>query len=187
MEELLDEYSGAIHLDTLDQFISLFYKASDKQLSTITEAYDVASGAVKECLHDDGVQANMIRWLGEELILISLFHLFEKHIKEIIRYSYTTKEPCDSSEALDLHRWDKLKSHLPEPVKSSNDFQQVNLLRVLVNCFKHSGIVSDELYKIDQSFGNSNDRIDGDIGVLYKGFKDSVSEVIRRTYEACKT
>lgn len=169
-------------ITTIDCFRALFYEASVSQLDSISERYKNASGLNKEWIHDDGVQANMIRWLGEELILISLYHTFEKKLKEIIRYTHSTSNGENQNSESKLHRWDEMKKHIPKNVKNSNEFQQVNTLRVLVNCFKHAGIVSEELKTLEPSFGEIGDEISGDLSTLYEKYKTCTSSVIRQTY-----
>ena len=187
MEELIEQYLRTLDITTIDCFRALFYKASDSQLDCISERYENASGLNKEWIDDDGVQANMIRWLGEELILISLYHTFEKKLKEIIRYTHSTSNGEYQNSESKLHRWDEMKKHIPENVKNSNEYQQVNTLRVLVNCFKHAGIVSKELKKLEPSFGEIGDEISGDLSTLYEMYKTCTSTVIRQTYENYET
>ena len=93
MDFLIDEYFSTIDTSTLDCFRSLLCEASEKQLEDISNRYEKASGLDKECIYDDGVQANMIWWLGEELILISLYHIFEIKLKEIIRAKQSRSNP----------------------------------------------------------------------------------------------
>lgn len=175
---LIDEYLANLDSSTIDHFRALFYEASGKQISSIQDKYESSSGANKEIIHDDGVQANMIKWLGEELILISLYHSFEIKLKEIIEY----KSSLVNSEEKKLHRWDELKKHISTNVKSSSNFQNVNTLRVLVNCFKHSGDVSKELNNLDSSFGDVGDEIDADLNKLYEEYIISASDLIRKIY-----
>ena len=183
MENLIERHLRSLDSTTIDHFRSLFYEASDKQLEGISVRYEGASGLHKEWLYDDGVQANMIRWLGEELILISLYHSFERKLKEIIQSKKPSSNKVDQDGKSKSHRWDEMKKHVPKGVKNSNDYQQVNILRVLVNCFKHAGIVSKELNKLEPSFGQIGDEISGDLGVLYEMYKTCASSVIKRTYE----
>ena len=181
-QDLIDEYLSTLDITTIDRFRSLFYEASEKQLIDISERYENTSGMNKEWIYDDGVQANMIRWLGEELILISLHHTFEIKMKEIIRYKQSSTNRGDPENNDKLHRWDELKKHIPTCVKSTSDFQQVNILRVLVNCFKHAGIVNSDLNKLDSSFGNIGSEITCDLSELYKKYKVCTSSVIRQAY-----
>ena len=146
----------------------------------VSEKYESASGLNKEWIYDDGVQANMIRWLGEELILISLYHTFEIKMKEIIRYRESSNNGGDRE--IKLHRWDELKKHISKSIKSTGNFQQVNILRVLVNCFKHAGLVSKELNKLDSSLGGIGEEITCDLSELYKRYKECASSVIRQAY-----
>ena len=185
-QEIIDEYLGILNVTTIDEFRLLFYTASDQQLDLISQKYENASGLNRDWIHDDGVQSNMVRWLGEELILISLYHAFEIKMKEIIRYKITTGggEPVNN---LSLHRWDELKSYLPEEIKRTSNFQSINVLRVLVNCFKHAGVVSEELHRIDSSFGNPGDEIAHEFGELYEKYKTCASGVISQFYARSET
>ncbi len=182
MDELVEQYLRTLDSTIIDSFRMLFYEASDSQLGAISARYGNASGLNKEWIYDDGVQANMIRRLGEELILISLYHLFEKKLKEIIRYRHSTSSNENQGDKHSLHRWDEMKKYIPESVKKSNEYQHVNTLRVLVNCFKHAGIVSAELNMLEPSFGQVGDEIICDIGSLYEKYKICASSVIRQTY-----
>jgi hypothetical protein len=186
MDDLIEEYLRTLDSTTIDCFRSLFYEASDKQLEGISEKYEGACGLSREWIYDDGVQANMIRWLGEELILISLYHAFEKQLKEIIRYRQSCCNGRGREDIGRLHRWKDMKKYIPECVKNLNDYQQVNTLRVLVNCLKHAGIVNDELNRRAPSFGNIGDEIAGDLGALYEEYKTCASNVIKQTYETIK-
>lgn len=183
MDDLIEEYLRTIDSTTIDCFRSLFYEASDKQLEGISGKYESASGLNREWIYDDGVQANMIRWLGEELVLISLYHSFEKKLKEVIKYKKSSLNGEEREDVSRLYRWEEMKKHIPRYVKELDDYRQVNTLRVLVNCFKHAGIVNEELNKIDPSFGNVGDEIAGDLGALYEEYKSSASNVIKKTYE----
>lgn len=183
---MIDEYLSTIDVSTLDSFRSLLCEASEKQLEDISNRYGKASGLNKEWIYDDGVQANMIRWLGEELILISLYHIFEIKLKEIIRAKQSRSNPEKNDKTIALHRWDELKNHMPDIVKSTNDFQQINVLRVLVNCFKHSGVVNTELNKLEPSFGNVDGEIRCDLNELYEKYKMCAINVISQTYEQSK-
>ncbi len=186
-QDLIDEYLSALDISTIDCFRLLFHEASEKQLRDISKKHESASGVNREWIYDDGVQANMIRWLGEELILVSLYHAFEIKIKEIIRYKQSTSNSEDQENNNNLHRWDELKKHIPKSIKSAGDFQQINILRVLVNCFKHAGIVSKDLNKLDSSFGNAGDEITCDLSELYERYKVCASSVIRQTYDENET
>ncbi len=64
----------------------------------------------------------------------------------------------------------------------SNDFQQVNTLRVLVNCFKHAGEVDKKLYDLSPCFGEIGAEISCDLSNLYETYKVCASNVIRKTY-----
>lgn len=113
-QELINEYLGTLNIETTDGFRLLLYKASKEQLESISERYERASGLNREWMHYDGVQANMIKWLGEELILISLYHTFEIKIKEIIGHKLTLSNNTGNEENnQNLHRWDALKNHIP--------------------------------------------------------------------------
>jgi hypothetical protein len=187
MEELLEQYLRILDSTTIDCFRALFYEASDSQLDDISARYEIASEPYKELIHDDGVGASMIRWLGEELILISLYHLFERKLKEIIQYKHLISNGGNQVGNIELHRWDEMKKHIPESVKNSNEYQQVNILRVLVNCFKHAGIVSKELNKLEPSFGKIGDEICGDLEPLYERYKTCASSIIMQTYDDYET
>lgn len=181
-QDMINEYLSTLDISTIDHFRSLFYEASEKQLIDISERHESASGPMKEWIQDDGVQANMVRWLGEELILISLYHTFEKKMREIIRYKQSSQNSGGVDNDNKLHRWDELKKHIPKSIKEVDDFQKVNILRVLVNCFKHSGPVSKELNRLEPSFGNVGDEITCDLNELYERYKVCASGVIRRAY-----
>jgi hypothetical protein len=182
MDEMLEEYLRTLNCTTIDCFRSLFYVASNSQLDDISVKYENSSGLIKEWLHDDGVQANMVRWLGEELILIFLYHSFEKKIKELIQ----SRCPTWKDENIKLGRWDEIKKYIPNGVKNSNEYQQVNILRELVNCMKHAGIVNDKLFKLQPSFGDVGEEIEGDLGELYEKYKSCASFIIKRTYDYYK-
>ena len=184
-QEIIDDYLGVLNITTIDEFRLLFYSASDQQLDLISLKYEKASGLNREWIQDEGVQSNMVRWLGEELILISLYHAFEIKMKEIIRYNETVGDGTPESN-LSLHRWDELKSYLPDEIKRASDFQSINVLRILVNCFKHAGVVSEELHRIDSSFGNPGDEITHEFGGLYEKYKKCASGVIGQFYAEVK-
>lgn len=183
MDELLDEYLSTLNCTTIDSFRPVFYDASDSQLDDITAKHENATGPIKESMHDDGVQANMTRWLGEKLILISLYHSFEIKLKEIIK----CKCPIGNGRDIKLHRWDEMKQYIPNDAKNSAEYQQVNELRVLVNCFKHAGIVSTELNWLQPSFGKVDANVEGEFSVLYESYKKCASFVIKETYEYYRT
>jgi hypothetical protein len=184
MHDLITQYLSTLDTATIDGFRSLFYEASTRQLTAISDRYEQASSFDKEWIYDDGVSSSMIRRLGEELILICLYHAFEIQLKAIIRFERSLATGNSSSENDKLGRWDELKKHLPETVKRDSDFEQVNVLRVLVNCLKHAGIVSKELHKLAPSFGKVGEKIAADLSSLYDNYKACASSVIRQAHQA---
>lgn len=186
-QEIIDKYLGTLDTTTIDEFRTLFYTASDQQLDVISKNYAKASGLNRDWIYDDGVQSNMVRWLGEELILISLYHAFEIKMKEIIRQKITSGGNGEPKNNPSLHRWDELKTYISEEIKEASNFQSMNTLRVLVNCFKHAGVVSDELYRIDSSFGNPGNEITHKLDNLYDKYKACASDVISQFYTMSNT
>lgn len=179
--EGLKDYLISLDCSSIDGLRKLFYESSDAQLSLINERYEAASEEIKFLYHDDGVEAGFIRKLGNELVLIALYHNFEVKIKQIIRLNASARSIGIENNT--LHRWDNIKTYIPEKIKGSRDFQQINVLRLLVNCFKHSGVVSQDLYSTDSSFGNVDDEIDTDLEDLYERYKKSASSLIKAIAE----
>lgn len=180
--KFLREYLSTLNCEVIDGFRKLFYESSDANLSLIQEKLEAASDDIKSLYHDDGLEACYIRKLGGEFTLIALYHNFEVKIKQIIilKISETNTTTKNSNK---LHRWDEIKPHVPVSIKETTDFQQVNVLRLLVNCFKHSGVISSDLYNSDTSFGNVGDEINANLEVLYDKYKKCVSTVIAATAE----
>lgn len=180
--EFLREYLSDLNYEVIDGFRKLFYKSSDAQLNLIQQKLEAVPRESKSTYHDDGVEACYIRKLGGELVLIALYHKFEVKIKEII--SLTSVESDATLENVGkLHRWDDIKPHIPTDIKETTDFQELNVLRLLVNCFKHSGIVDSKLYETDASFGGIDDEINANLEVLYEKYKKNISAVITATAE----
>ena len=75
---------------------------------------------------------------------------------------------------------------MPDIIKSTSDFQQINVLRVLVNCFKHSGFVNTELNKLDSSFGSVDGEIRLDLNILYEKYKMCAINLISQIYKQSK-
>lgn len=178
--EGLKDYLISLDCSSIDGFRKLFYESSDAQLSLINERYEAASEEIKFLYHDDGVEACYIRKLGGELALIALYHNFEVKIKQIIRLS---KPDMTKSQLKELHCWDKYNRYMPESIINTIDYNQLNILRLLVNCFKHSGVVDEKLYEKDASFGSVGDEINADLEDLFDKFKKSTSSVISATAE----
>ena len=181
-DELSREYLSTLNTASIDGFRSLFYKASDEQLEGISNEYEGSSGPHREWIYDDGVQADMIRQLGEELVLISLYHSVELKIKDIIQ-DRQAQVPTSTNPTLNLSRWDDLKSYMSKKAKGSDEFRRVNVLRNLVNCFKHVGRVSKELHKQDSTFGDVGDEIKFDRRAAYGLYKDSSTKLISLIYK----
>ncbi|ATG89866.1 hypothetical protein [Methylomonas koyamae] len=178
--EFLREYLSTLNCEGIDGFRKLFYESSDTQLSLIQEKLKAASDDIKFLYNDEGVEACYIRKLGGELALIALYHNFEVKIKQIIRLS---KPSMTEKQLKELHKWNKYNTYIPEYIKNTIDYDRLEILRLLVNCFKHSGIVEEDLYKKDTSFGNIEDEINADLEDLYEKYKKSVEAVITATAE----
>jgi hypothetical protein len=183
MEKCVAEYLRSLDCSTLDQFKGLFYEAAKKQLEVLSSQYEAAQGSTKELIDAEGVEANMILWLGEELLLISLYHSFERKIKEIIKTKNAASSAPGQVSEVSLHRWDAIKEHVPDAVKNSKPFQEVNVLRVLVNCFKHGGVVSEELHRLSPSFGEIDQEIVCDAVKPYDSYKAYASTLICDAYD----
>lgn len=180
MDDMDREYLSTLDTASIDGFRSLLYKGSDDELERIYNEQRVASGPHEDWLDDDGVQAVMIRRLGEELVLIHLYHSVELKIKEIIKCRRVNVSPADDKK---LYQWEKLKESMSNKAKDSDAFRQVNIMRLLVNCFKHVGRVSKKLHEIDETFGYIGDDIVFDRRAGYERYKDSSSKLIRLIYE----
>ena len=124
--EYLKDYLKSLDCSSIDGFRKLFYESSDAQLNLINERYEAASEELKFLYYDDGVEACFIRELSNELVLIALYHNFEVKIKQIIRLNASARS-IDIEENK-LHRWDNIKAYIPEKIKESRDFQQINVL-----------------------------------------------------------
>lgn len=188
MNDLIDEYLGTLDLLELNLFRQLFYTASNQQLQTINDRVTQATGKTKELLYEHGVEATLIRQLGNELVLISLYHLLERKLKELISYKlYTHSNTVKNVDKTKLDSLSRMKEHIPDYIKDSYNFKQINLLRILVNCFKHTGVVSKELYRQCPLYGEVGEEITYDNEQSYEKFREAAIALTYELYQHIKS
>ena len=185
--KLLKSFDRRLEMDDIDEFQYHLNKAVDKKLESLESTYkNVSVGDVedprdlegyKSHLEDIMMTTNSSKLLGYELSIIALYKKVEIKTKKIV------KRMVPNVKEDKLSYFGYLCDTLPF-IKSLDNFEAFNELRMLNNAIKHGGVVSSELVKNFPSLSEGDDLqdLDKSYEILLPQIKKYMSELVDEIY-----
>lgn len=188
-EQLFDNSLSTLNTECIDSFRELVSESVTTEFSKIDEKYkshkksEYSSQETRqfreECITDDAIYLNDVSNLAAELSIVALYKLFEKKHKGIISFHK------NETSMKKYGYWDNVKQVIPSEVKNTLAFNAVNELRLVNNCIKHEGEVSEELANEFPDYGKAGDDFT-DLDEVFQRLQPSVIKYINNLHLAFK-
>ena len=193
---MLDNHQKKLETNALDEFRVHLEASLNRSSKNITDEYEsvtesqfensVDMECYKGMLEDQFFMLDEVRKLANELSITALYKHIELHTKRVIKRYYPSIPDNTFSNVTELQK------ELPFKLKSLDEYDAVNELRLINNSVKHQGVVSKQLsnaYPTLWTVGEELKNLDSTYDRLYPKIKKYIISLVLTlgTHSATRT
>jgi len=184
--KVLENYLSTIDTDSLDRLKELVDLSItnelgdiDSKLNIIKSSNSKDSSIHKESLVDDALTLFTVKDNFNALSIIGLYRLIEEKHKQIL-----PEKIKRNGNKVNYSFWDNVYDELPQTIKGDESYRNIDELRLINNAIKH-GSISDDLHRINSSFGDVGDELDySRLEGVYNQMKSYAEQYVRLLFDA---